>query len=316
VTNHYQLSVVGPANQSLTFDANGNMTSDGTNSYAWDCENRLIQVTYPGAQNYSSFTYDGLDHNVQIVETRGGTVTSTKQFVWCGEERCEARNATGTVTAQYLRYGETISGSNYYYSKDHLGSICEMADSSGNVQAEYRYDPWGRVTQLQASLASDFQYAGYYFHSPSGLNLTLHRAYSPALAHWLSRDPLDINPENGQPQPALYTYAEDDPIDLSDPLGLVCVACSMIPSRPGGPNRPGPPPDDKRKGYCLSYDCCIGEFNRCRYECYRRYLNEGKSKCWLDHCLGCCDGKRIWCINVIVAGYRFYVWVFDDCWSD
>jgi hypothetical protein len=34
VTNHYQVSVVGPANQTLTFDANGNMTSDGTNSYS------------------------------------------------------------------------------------------------------------------------------------------------------------------------------------------------------------------------------------------------------------------------------------------
>ena len=24
------------------------MTSDGTNAYSWDAENRLIQITYPG----------------------------------------------------------------------------------------------------------------------------------------------------------------------------------------------------------------------------------------------------------------------------
>ena len=36
------------------------MTSDGTNSYAWDAENRMIKITYPGSSNFSSFVYDGL----------------------------------------------------------------------------------------------------------------------------------------------------------------------------------------------------------------------------------------------------------------
>jgi hypothetical protein len=41
------------------------------------------------------------------------------------------------------------------------------------------YGMFGEVTQTVGTLASDFQYAGYYFHAPSGLNLTTYRAYAP-----------------------------------------------------------------------------------------------------------------------------------------
>jgi hypothetical protein len=127
------------------------------------------KVTYPGTNNYSQFTYDGFGHYVKITETVSGTLSSTKQFVWCGNQMCEARNASSSITAQYFAYGQTISGSNYYYTTDQLGSVREMTDSSGNVQAAYVYDPFGRVVQTQGTLSSDFQFAGYYYHVQSGV---------------------------------------------------------------------------------------------------------------------------------------------------
>src|ERR1700679_2859496 len=54
----------------------------------------------------------------------------------------------------------------------------------------YEYGMYGEVTQTVGTLASDFQYAGYYFHAPSGLNLATYRAYSPSLGRWISRDPI------------------------------------------------------------------------------------------------------------------------------
>ncbi len=33
--------------QALTFDADGNLTSDGSRNYTWDAENRLVGITYP-----------------------------------------------------------------------------------------------------------------------------------------------------------------------------------------------------------------------------------------------------------------------------
>jgi RHS repeat-associated protein len=103
----------------------------------------------------------------------------------------------------------------YFYTKDHLGSIREMTDSSGTIQARYDYDPYGKVTKLAGSLDADFQYAGYYEHAASGLNLTLFRAYDPNVGKWLSRDRL------GESQGSnLYTYVENNPAYLYDPLGL------------------------------------------------------------------------------------------------
>ena len=211
------MTVAGGTGKTLAYDLNGNMTSDGTNSYAWDAENRLILVTYPGTNNYSSFSYDALGRNVKIVETVAGTITSTKQFVWCADDRCEARDGTGAITAQYFSNGQTIGGTTnkYYNETDHLASVRELTDSSGVVQAEYSYDPYGQATKLQGSVASDFQYAGYYFHAPSGLNLTASRAYSPGLGRFINRDPME---EDGGVN--LYGYVDGDPVNSSDPSGL------------------------------------------------------------------------------------------------
>jgi RHS repeat-associated protein len=157
---------------------------------------------------------------------------------------CEARNASGAISAQYFALGETISGTSYFYSKEYptvnlpasreffqtalasghpagfdpvsqAGSIREMTDSSGNVQAEYSYDPYGRVSKLQGSVASDFQYGGYYYHSPSGLSLAVHRQYDANLGRWLNRDPIfEIGGVN------LYSYVRNNPVSYIDPLGL------------------------------------------------------------------------------------------------
>jgi RHS repeat-associated protein len=95
--------------------------------------------------------------------------------------------------------------------QDHQGSIREMVDSSGNIQAQYAYDPYGNETKLQGSLDSDFRYAGYYYHAPSGLSLTQNRAYSPVLGRFINRDPIldqtftmrPRSPEPGDPTPSV-----------------------------------------------------------------------------------------------------------------
>ena len=144
VTNPYQVSVKGGPSATLTYDANGNMTSDGTNSYSWDAENRMIKITYPGSGNNSQFVYDGQGRNVSIVETVGGSTTSTKQFVWCGNKRYEARDASSAITAQYFSHGETLGGTVYFFAKDHLGSVHQMTNGTGTVQSQLAYDPFGR----------------------------------------------------------------------------------------------------------------------------------------------------------------------------
>jgi RHS repeat-associated protein len=206
----------GTAIPSLTYDLNGNLTNDSTNTYGWDAANRLTAVDYPGGA-YSTFAYDGQGRRVQIIETgSGGSVTSTKNLIWEGMNISEEKNTSGAVTKRYFAQGVQIGGTNYYYTRDHLGSIRAMTTgTSGTVVAEYDYDPYGRQTQLSGTMSADFGFTGLYVHQPSGLNLAAYREYSAALGRWISRDP------SGEKSGInLYDYVGNRPIILSDPNGL------------------------------------------------------------------------------------------------
>jgi RHS repeat-associated protein len=86
---------------------------------------------------------------------------------------------------------------------------------SQTVRARYDYDPYGNVTKVSGDRDSVFLYTGHFWDGRNGLYLTLYRAYDPVLGRWLSRDPIE---ERGGIN--LYAYVGNNPIRLSDPLGL------------------------------------------------------------------------------------------------
>jgi RHS repeat-associated protein len=151
------------------------------------------------------------------------TTVSDNRYVWSGNMLAEERNnpGGGNVTKRFFAEGEQINGTNCYFSRDHLGSVREMTDSTGAVHAQYDYDPFGVRTKLSGDLDADFGFTGHYHHLPSGLNLSLYRAYSSTLGRWISRDPLkDAEMSQGA---NLYLYARNDPITTFDPFGLATI---------------------------------------------------------------------------------------------
>ena len=209
-TKTINVNVGGGPNRSLSYDANGNLLNNGAGTtYQWDAENRLVSIAQ--LSGTTGFVYDGLGHRVQ--ETSNGTLI--KQWIWCGTQLCEERDANGNVTNRFYAQGEQLAGVPYFYTRDHLGSIREMTDSNENVQAEYDYDPYGRVTEISGSISADFGFTGDFFHKATGLSLTIYRAYDPNLGRWLSRDPIGTNGGIN-----LYGYVGNDPTDWIDPFGL------------------------------------------------------------------------------------------------
>ena len=72
------------------------------------------------------------------------------------------------------------------------------------------------------------QYAGYYTHAPSSLNLTMARNFSPALTAWLNREPL-----GNFAGPNLTRFASGNPISFVDRLGGYPLRSPFFSTEPG-----------------------------------------------------------------------------------
>ncbi|MFA5204961.1 MAG: RHS repeat-associated core domain-containing protein [Lentisphaeria bacterium] len=226
-TNRYQVVVSSGITQTLAYDPSGNLVSrsggGSSTTYEWDVVNRLKAIN--NGTHRTEFTYDGFSRRVRIVEKEGETVTSDKRLVWVGTDIAEERDSTGaTVMKRYFPQGVSVFNpsssvfDSFYYTRDHIGSIREVTDSTGAIQARYDYDPYGRRTKASGVFDSDFGFTGHYYHALSGLHLALYRAYDADLGRWLSRDPIA---ENGGIN--LYAYVGNRPVKYIDPYGEFTV---------------------------------------------------------------------------------------------
>jgi RHS repeat-associated protein len=179
--------------QALTFDTDGNLTSDGSRNYTWDAENRLVGITYPSQPGkQTAFVYDGMGRRTAIISTpAGGGSAVTIWYVWCGARICQARNTSNAVTREYFSEGELVPGNPaqpYYYGSDQIGSVRRTFATASSAPA-YAYDPFGNALQ-STSPTTDFGYADMFYNADSRLYLTRYRAYDPVAGRWLSRDPV------------------------------------------------------------------------------------------------------------------------------
>jgi len=245
-TNQYGVMVTGTTNQVLAYDADGELTNDGAGrTFQW--ENGELTAVIQGAEE-TEYYYDGLGHRICLANLDSGTYNYVNYYLWSGSQLCEEYTGEFGVldrTKRFFPQGETISvdeelyeATPYYFTRDHLGSVREVTDSTGTIQARYDYDPYGRKTLVQGTDFSDFGYAGMFFEPTSGLNLTLFRAYDPNAGRWLNQDPLASQPLSmmfpgkdgtlmARPIPAellvspnLYEYVGNNPINKVDPYGL------------------------------------------------------------------------------------------------
>jgi RHS repeat-associated protein len=215
-TNTYEVSQSG-SSKSFTFDANGNMTGDGTRTFEWDAENRLLAISQGVLR--SEFTYDGLGRWVRLIEKNNGVVASDLRFLWCESSICEERDSAGSTTLKrFVGHGMQANGNPFFYTRDHLGSVRELLDSLQVMKARYEYDVFGKSTKVAGDTESPFQFTGHYFHAVSGLFLTYHRAYNPTSGRWISEDPIGRDSLGNT-----YTYARNNPVTYTDPYGLVEV---------------------------------------------------------------------------------------------
>jgi len=109
-----------------------------------------------------------------------------------------------------------IPRADFFYHKNHQGSITEITDINGNIAKMYKYDAFGRkYFESGPSLVDEFAYTARQRHDRTGLYYYRNRFYNPQLGRFLSQDPIGITGGTN-----LYAYVGNSPVNYVDPLGL------------------------------------------------------------------------------------------------
>ena len=204
----------------LAYDANGNLTSDGSRAFTWDSRNRLKTIS--GATT-ASFGYDAFGRRSS--RTVSGSATS---FLYDGPNIVQELTGA-TVKATLLGglgldeiFRRTDAAGPRSYLTDGLGSTLAMTDDAGVLRTQYRYDPYGSTVASGDASSNPFQYTG---RENDGTGLYHYRAryYSPNLGRFISEDPIGL--EGGL---NLYSYVGQDPLNNIDPYGQAVLAIGPV----------------------------------------------------------------------------------------
>jgi RHS repeat-associated protein len=196
----------------LTYDANGNLTNDGTNTYTWDARNHLVAIA---GGNTASFAYDA--DGRRALKAINGTST---QLLYDGANPVQelqngapsANLLTGLGIDEYFQRTDTTG--TYDYLSDILGSTVALTSASGSVQTQYMYDPFGNSSASGTASSNSFQFTGRE-NDGTGMDYYRARYYSPDFQRFIGQDLLDF----GSGDPNLYAYTSNQPTSLRDPLG-------------------------------------------------------------------------------------------------
>jgi RHS repeat-associated protein len=260
----------------LTYDFDGNLTNDSTNSYTWSARNQLASIN---SGTTGSFQYDAFAR--RQTKTIEGASTS---FLY--DRLNPVQELSGTaVTGNLLTglavdeiFSRTDSAGARYFLSDPLRSTLALVDSTGTVQTQYTYEPFGNTTVSGTQSSNSYQYTG---RENDGVGLYFYRAryYDSVVGRFVSQDPLDLKRGAN-----LYAYVGDSPANGTDPFGLFnppeCVACLLAKpayceAKWGSPCRAG------CTGGCNIESNPLG-LQACFFNCFQQY-----ERCLAGPCPGC-----------------------------
>ena len=102
----------------------------------------------------------------------------------------------------------------YYVHNDHLGTPIVMTDQSQTVVWEGNKNPFGEMVTA-GSVGEHSRFPGQVFDAETGLHYNYFRDYDPSLGRYIQSDPIGLQAGLNS-----YSYANSNPILLTDPYGL------------------------------------------------------------------------------------------------
>lgn len=203
----------------LLNDTNGNLIDDGSLTYDYDSQNRLIQVSQDQTV-LATYTYDSAGRR-QSKSIPGG-MTTVYSYDDSNPTNVQAEYEDG-VLARYFVYGPGIDepicmiepdGDIYYYHYDGLGSVVALTDANGELVERYTYDAFGKPDQI-STVGNPYMFTGRRYDEESGMYYYRARMYHPGLGRFLQTDPIGY--EDGV---NWYGYCWNNAVNYTDSTGL------------------------------------------------------------------------------------------------
>ena len=205
---------------SISYDAIGNPTSDGTWSYIWEKGRQLQQISKVGEVVRFVYNEDGL--RVQKVAVTTGTTNYTLH----GKNIVHMTQGSNSLHFFYDAQDKPavvlFNGTAYAYLYNLQGDVIGLIDSNGTKMVSYSYDAWGKPISKTGTLASTlgtiqpFRYRGYVYDEETSLYYLNSRYYNPNQVRFCNKDERVHHSMFGC---NLFTYCGNNPVMYNDPDG-------------------------------------------------------------------------------------------------
>ncbi len=235
--------------ETYTYDADGNLTSDGRWTNKWDGENRLVDITSlssgpNGSLKSLQFAYDsrGRRYSKIVSNWTGSAWTRALHEIhlYDGWNLLGVLNGTNQAIVKSFLWGLDLSGSmqgaggvggliaftswqspagTYFVAYDGNGNVMAVVDgSSGSLSARYEYDPFGQTIRASgiAATLNSARFSSKPIDDETDLAYYGYRYLNPSAGRWLSRDPIG---EAGGSD--IYPFLNNSGPQHLDLLGLI-----------------------------------------------------------------------------------------------
>jgi len=210
---------------SYEYDAAGNLTKrpgpSGEMRFFYDEQSRLIRAEDGGGIVRGRYAYDPFGQ--RLWKEVGGNRT---YFFYTAEGLAAEFDASGNVIRSYgyapgtswttAPLFQRASGAYSYYHNDHLGTPRKLTTSAGATAWSTAYASFGAAQPNVETVANPLRLPGQYFDAETGLHQNFFRDYDPITGRYVEPDPIGLSSGLNR-----YTYANQNPINFSDDLGLL-----------------------------------------------------------------------------------------------
>ena len=224
----------------------------------YSSENQLIKIETFVSNNKIKevdYYYDALGRRSRKVvqDFQNSANNDERQYVYDGQEILAELDGSDNTLAVYthstLRTDDTLavdvqdtklasSTGTYYYLKDALGSIVDIANSAGNIVQHYSYSSFGKILGItngagvdissNPNVKTSYGFTNREHDSESGMMYYRARYMMPEIGRFIQEDPHPgnmINPITGINK---YSYVVNNPLRFTDSAGRFLDPVSIV----------------------------------------------------------------------------------------